>query len=66
MPAHTYVLIPQNQSPSVLPGFLPISAALEQQVTEPPKCLAIQENLSLSSGKLYPEPGSYGQHGARI
>lgn len=31
MPAHTYILIPQNQSPSALPGSLPIPAALEQQ-----------------------------------
>lgn len=48
MPAHTYILIPQNQSPSAQPGSFPISAALEQQVTEPPKCLDLQENLSLA------------------
>lgn len=61
MPAHAYILIPQKQSPTAQPGSLPFFAAPEQQVTEPPKCLDLQENLSLSSGKLHPESGSCGQ-----
>lgn len=66
MPAHTYILIPQNQSPSALPGSLPISVALEQQVTEPPKCLDLQEKPSPSSGNYTQEPRSCGQHGSRM